>query len=415
MTQTSINSKLETLYHNPNTGKPYRIALVHPSAGVNWSGGSEVFAFELSRRLNNYFEVELLSGAPCGSFSYPAGGISRKRVYDTVRNPWLAPLWRDRLSHPEIIIEHLTNFLPCAAHLINRQPDLIFPNNDYGGLAMAAFVRALTGIPVLFTEHCGLLANGKCLARNLRFSPDRLVVFHPQAAKFARSIQPRQAISVIPNGVDFDRFHPEGKQLDLDLPKPMVLCVAWLNRHNHKRIELAIEAVSRLPQASLLLCGDGPDRSYYQALGNKLLGRERFALDYFSFEQMPQVYCSADVFTLPSLSEPFGLAYLEAMASNLPVVGTDDEMRRYIIGDAGLLCDVTDPDIYAETIDNTLNRDWGTKPRQNAMRFSWDAMALNYRDVIIDTIAQGTSRKLEIGANAHSSVHKSQVAMNNEP
>ncbi len=397
MTQTSINPKIETLYYNPNTGKPYKIALVHPSAGVNWSGGSEVFAFELARRLSNYFEVELLSGSPCGSFSHPAGGISRKAVYDTVRHPWIAPLWRDRVSHPEIIIEHLTNFLPCAAHLIHTQPDLIFPNNDYGGLAMAAFVRSLTGIPILFTEHCGLLANGKCLTRNLRFHPDRLIVFHPQAAKFARNVKPRQAVSVIPNGVDFDRFYPEGKKLDLDLPKPIVLCVAWLNRHNHKRIELAIEAVSRLQGASLLLCGDGPDRDYYQALGNKLLGTKRFELRYFNFEQMPQVYRSADVFTLPSLNEPFGLAYLEAMASNLPVVGTDDKMRRYIIGDAGLLCDVTDSESYTATIAKALSKNWGTKPRQNAMRFSWDVMALNYRDVIIDTIAmrfaQGTGNR----------------------
>jgi glycosyltransferase involved in cell wall biosynthesis len=390
MIQTSLNpQKIDALSYNPNTGKPYRIAIVHPSVGVNWSGGAEIFAFELASRLRNYFEVELLSGASCGEDSYPAGGISRKDAYELVRHPWIAPLWRGRIGHPEIVLEHLTNFLPCALHLLRRQPDLIFPNNDYGGLAMAAFVRALTGIPVLFTEHCGLLADGKCLTRNIKFRPDRLVVFHPSAAKFARSIKLEQAVNIIPNGVNSKRFTPNGSKLDFNLPRPIVLCVAWLNRHSHKRIELAIEAVARLPQASLLLCGDGPDRAYFQELGNKLLGSEHFALCYFSFEQMPEVYRSADVFTLPSLKEPFGLAYLEAMASGLPVVSTDDEMRRYIIGDAGLLCDVTDPDIYADTIDRALNKNWETKPRQQAMIFSWDAMALNYRDIILDTILIG--------------------------
>jgi glycosyltransferase involved in cell wall biosynthesis len=268
---------------------------------------------------------------------------------------------------------------------------------------MAAFVRVLTGIPILFTEHCGLLANGKCLARNLKFRPDHLVVFHPQAAKFARTIEPRQAVNVIPNGVDSTRFTPEGSKLDFNLPKPIILCVAWLNRNSHKRIELAIEAVARLPQASLLLCGDGPDRAYFQELGNKLLGSDRFALHYSNFEQMPEVYRSADVFTLPSLNEPFGLAYLEAMASGLPVVSTDDQMRRYIIGDGGLLCDVTNPEGYADTIAQAFNQDWDDKPRQQALTFNWDTIVLNYRDLILDTIAQrsrGAEEQRSGGAEA---------------
>jgi glycosyltransferase involved in cell wall biosynthesis len=400
MIQTSINpQKTEVLSYNPKTGKPYRIAIVHPSVGVNWSGGSEIFALELARRLRAYFEIELLSGVPCGDFSRPAGGISRTDAYELVRHPLIAPLWKNRIGHPEIVVEHLTNFFPCVFHLLQQKPDLIFPNNDYGGLAMAAFVRALTGIPILFTEHCGLLADGKCLARNLRFKPDRLVVFNPSTAKFARTVKPQQAVNIIPNAVDSTRFTPEGNKLDFNLPKPMVLCVAWLNRNSHKRIELAIAAVARLPQASLLLCGDGPDRGYFKEVGNKILG-SRFALHYFNYEQMPEVYRSADVFTLPSLNEPFGLAYLEAMASGIPVVGTDDEMRRFIIGEGGLFCDVTDSEGYADTIAQALNHNWGNQPRQQALKFDWDAITLNYRDVMLDEIRreQVTDNREQVAA-----------------
>ncbi|MEN9521363.1 MAG: hypothetical protein RLZZ381_3951 [Cyanobacteriota bacterium] len=390
MIETSINlQKTKVLSYNPDTDKPYKITIVHPSVGVNWSGGSEIFALELARRLRAYFEIELLSGVPCGDFSRPAGGMSRTDAYELVRHPLIAPLWKNRIGHPEIVVEHLTNFFPCVLHLLQQKPDLIFPNNDYGGLAMAAFVRALTGIPILFTEHCGLLADGKCLARNLRFQPDRLVVFNPSTAKFARTVKPQQAVNIIPNAVDSTKFTPEGSKLDFNLPKPIVLCVAWLNRNSHKRIELAIAAVARLPQASLLLCGDGPDRGYFEELGKKILG-SRFALHYFNYEQMPEVYRSADVFTLPSLNEPFGLAYLEAMASGIPVVGTDDEMRRFIIGEGGLLCDVTDSEGYADTITQALNHNWGNKPRQQALKFDWDAITLNYRDVMLDAIGAAT-------------------------
>jgi glycosyltransferase involved in cell wall biosynthesis len=362
--------------------------LVHPSAGVNWSGGSETFAIELARRLSAYFKVELLSGASCGPFSTPTGGIPRTYAYHALHHPLIAPLWRSFATHPEVLVENLTNFLPCAIHLLRQPADLIFPNNDYGGLAMAACVRALIGTPILFTEHCGLLGNGRFLKRNLRFQPDRLVVFSETTAGIARTLNPKQLVSIIPNGVDLDRFTLDGDRINFSLTRPVVLCVASLNRNNHKRVELAMQAVARLPQASLLVCGDGPDKDYFQALGDQLLGSERFAIRTFPFEQMPEVYRSADVFTLPSANEPFGLVYLEAMASGLPVVATNDEMRRYIIADGGILCDVTNPITYADALTQVLNKAWGMRTRQNALRFSWDTLALHYRDVILETIMQ---------------------------
>lgn len=277
-------------------------------------------------------------------------------------------------------------FLPCAIHLLNKPADLIFPCNDYGGLAMAAFIRAIKGTPILFTEHVGLMGGGKSLTRNLRFHPDKLVVFSEETATFVRSLAANQNVTIIPNGVDVERFTPEGNHIDFGLPKPIVLCVASLKRNSHKRIELAMQAVARLPQASLLLCGDGIDRDYFQAKGDELLGKQRFSIQSFPYERMPEVYRSADVFTLPSIDEPFGLAYVEAMASGLPVVATDDQMRRQIVGDAGRLCDVTNPDIYAAAIGEILTQDWQVKPRQNALRFSWETIALSYRDLILETI-----------------------------
>ncbi|ABA20466.1 Glycosyl transferase, group 1 [Trichormus variabilis ATCC 29413] len=386
MTQQVINSTSKNHLSPLENQKRYRVVLVHPSAGVNWSGGSEIFAIELARHLNSYFNVELLSGADCGSFSFPSGGISRTQAFNIVRHPLISKLLSRFASHPEIVIEHLSNFFPCAIQLLTKSADLIFPCNDYGGMAMAAFVRAIKGTPILFTEHVGLLGGGKSLTRNLRFHPDQLVVFSEAMAEFVRSVQPQQKVSIIPNGVDINRFTPVGNYINFGLPKPIVLCVASLKRHSHKRIGLAMEAVARLPQISLLLCGDGIDRDYFQAKGDELLGKERFKIQSFPYEQMPTVYRSADVFTLPSIDEPFGLAYVEAMASGLPVIATDDEMRRQIVGDAGRLCDVTNPDIYAAAIREILTQDWQVRARQKALGFSWENIALRYRELILKTI-----------------------------
>ena len=371
--------------------KPLRIVLVHPSVGVIWSGGSEIFTLELARHLTKYFEVELLSGTDCESFCRPAGGITRDRAYQLVKHPLIAP-WISKLAtYPEFAIEHLTNFIPCASYLLRKPADLIFPCNDYGGLAMAALVRKIRGTPILFTEHAGAMNGGKALARNLRFKPDRLVVFSEDIADVARQFKPQQEVNIIPNGVDTDRFTPEGETINLGLPNPVVACVASLKRDSHKRVELAIEAVAKVPGASLLLCGDGIDRDYYQGFGDRLLG-DRFAIKSFTYEQMPAVYRSADLFTLPSIDEPFGLAYIEAMACGIPVVATDDRMRRYIVGNGGILCDVTDIELYAEAIAKALKLVWGGLPRQNALRFSWSTIAKLYRDLILTTINQSTKK-----------------------
>ena len=365
---------------------PYKITLIHPSAGVNQSGGSEVIAIELARRLNEYFNVTLLSGAECGSFSYPIKCIQRTRAKPVVDFPLISSILKKRAKNPEIVIEHLTSFIPCFSYLLHNPPDLIFPHNSYGGLAVAVAIRYFTSSPILFTEHNGFLANGKCLKRDLRFKPDRLVVFEETLAEKARQFSPDQPISVIPNGIDLDRFSPGGTRIETGLAKPLILCVASLHRNNHKRVELAIRAVARLPEASLLICGAGPDQSYFQALGNDLLGESRFSIRTFPFERMPEVYRSADIFTLPSVSEPFACAYLEAMASGLPIVTTDDEVRRYMVGDGGFLCDVTNIEEYSAALEATFNQNWGNRPRKSALRFDWNNVILRYKNLIIDVL-----------------------------
>jgi glycosyltransferase involved in cell wall biosynthesis len=380
--------KAKNFQVNEKVKSSYRIVLVHPSAGLNWSGGSEIFAIEMTRRLSAYFEVELLSGDLCTPNCYPIKTIDRTKAKSIVDHPLFAPLLRRFATHPEVAIEYLTSFFPSAARLLRCPADLIFPCNDYGGLIMATFIRALQGTPILFTEHHGLIAEGSLLKRNLRFRPDRLVVFSEEIADFALNLQPTQAVSIIPNGVNLELFTPEGRSQDFGLTGVVVLCVASLKRGSYKRVESVIEAVSHLPQASLLLCGDGSDRDYFQALGNQVLGANRFAIATATHEQMPEIYRSANIFTLPSLNEPFGLSYLEAMACGLPVVAPDDQMRRQIVGDGGILCDVTNADTYAQAIAEAINRDWGEQPRANSRRFSWDAIAIQYRDLILATINQ---------------------------
>ena len=365
----------------------YRIVIVHPSAGDNWSGGSEIFAIELANYLSPYFQVELLAGSGDLPHCHPAGGIPRNQARELIAHPWINSFLRRFSTNPDIVIEHLTSFIPCALRLIRQPADLIFPCNSYGGLAMAGLVRSLLGTPILYKAHNGLLNEGKILTRDLKFKPDRLVVVSETMKNFVNRTVPDQSVSVIPYGIDVvGKFTPSGEKIDLGLQKPIVLCVASLNRKGHKRVDLAIEAVARLSKASLFICGDGADRQYYQAMGERLLGSDRFKIQTLPFDRMPAVYRSADMFTLPSIDEPFGLCYVEAMASGLTVVAPDDEMRRIIMGNAGILCDVTDIECYAKAIEQGLLEDRRSKALENAKRFSWERISQQYRDLMLKMI-----------------------------
>ena len=97
---------------------------------------------------------------------------------------------------------------------------------------------------------------------------------------------------------------------------------------------------------------------------------------------LPAWYGAADCFTLPSRTESFGLVYLEAMACGLPVVAPDDAVRREVIGDAGLLCDVTDAAAYSGALSAALARDWGELPRRRAERFPIAATVTAYADLL---------------------------------
>lgn len=144
-----------------NDTSTYRIAIVHPSAGINWSGGTENFAIELADRLSPYFEVELLGGSPDIPHYHPSGGISRNQARELIAHPWINSFLRRFSTNPDIVIEHLTNFAPCALRLIRQPADLIFPCNSYGGLAMAGLVRKLLGTPILYKNPQWLVRGRK--------------------------------------------------------------------------------------------------------------------------------------------------------------------------------------------------------------------------------------------------------------
>lgn len=211
---------------------------------------------------------------------------------------------------------------------------------------------------------------------NLWTFPDVFVGLTKYQCDWAKKTNPFVRTVLIPNGVDLNAFKRPGKAVKINLPKPIILCVAALV--SMKRLDYAIKAVARMQKGSLLLVGQGAEVDSLKKLGLELLPN-RFQVLQFPHKAMPQVYKSADLFTFPTSPwESFGIAMVEAMASGLAVVATDDPIRREVVGNAGLFVDPKNTDEYAQALKKALSTKWGNKTREQAEKFSWDEIAKEY-------------------------------------
>jgi glycosyltransferase involved in cell wall biosynthesis len=222
------------------------------------------------------------------------------------------------------------------------------------------------------------------------FSCDGLVCTNPDY--FERN-KARWHCRVIPNGVDTARFKPGASQratFGLPADRLIVLMVSALIPT--KRVEAGIEAVSRIPDAHLVVAGDGPLRQAVTARAAALLPG-RFSQLSVAAEQMPDLYRSADVFLHLSKEEAFGNVFIEAMACGLPVVAHDTRRARWIVGDAEYLTDTDDLAATARQIElaRVAAPDKQAARVTRAQDFSWTRVGAMYRAFFEERVASSRS------------------------
>jgi N-acetyl-alpha-D-glucosaminyl L-malate synthase BshA len=161
-------------------------------------------------------------------------------------------------------------------------------------------------------------------------------------------------IKVIPNFIDFTRFSKQNREhfKKAIAPNGEKLVVHTSNFRKVKRIDDAVkvfsEIIKKMP-AKLLLIGDGPERVNIEKLCRDLnLGSSVTFLG--KQNQVEEILSVCDLFLMPSETESFGLAALEAMACELPVISSNaggiPELN--VEGVTGFLCDVGDVTTMAE-------------------------------------------------------------------
>lgn len=137
----------------------------------------------------------------------------------------------------------------------------------------------------------------------------------------------RKDIKVIPNFIDLSRFNHKSRNhfKKAIAPNDEKIIVHTSNFRKVKRVPDVVKIFAKILEkipAKLLLAGDGPERSEVEQLCRELNLKDdvRFLGKLDAVEEILSV---ADLFILPSETESFGLAALEAMACKLPVISSN--------------------------------------------------------------------------------------------
>ncbi|MFC1624891.1 glycosyltransferase family 4 protein [Patescibacteria group bacterium] len=322
--------------------------------------GAETFVKELSSRLVDKHQVDLISGKERSQERWPI-------------------LWRLFLDPNGLKVLFFT--LKNIPKIFKEKYDIVIPLNGGWQVALIRIVTWLYGGKMVISGQSGM---GWDDLNNLWSFPNAFVALSSQAQNWAKRKNPFVKSFYISNGVNLDKFSKNIKEIKVGLKKPVILCVAALTKT--KRIDLVIKAVSKIKKASLLIVGDGDQKDYLVSLSNKLIkGRCEFL--NVPYKDIQNIYRSADIFTLAS--EPyyaFENVIAEAMASGLGVVVNNDPIRKNIVGSAGLLIDPTNTQKYANTLKKALELDWRLKAKRQAQKFSWDKIARDYENLFIGLI-----------------------------
>mgnify|MGYP000906704982 FL=1 len=142
-----------------------------------------------------------------------------------------------------------------------------------------------------------------------------------------RLFHTKKEIKVIPNFIDIDKYKTNYKDCDRDLlalPTERVITHVS-NFRPVKRIADVIEIFYRIQKelpAKLMMVGEGPERKEAEQLCETYKIEDKVVFLGNSSE-VDKILCFSDLFLLPSQTESFGLAALEAMASGVPIISSN--------------------------------------------------------------------------------------------
>ncbi|GLY18639.1 glycosyl transferase family 1 [Kineosporia sp. NBRC 101677] len=206
-------------------------------------------------------------------------------------------------------------------------------------------------------------------------------------------------------GVDDSVFNPtvDGAQVRAELGlgnRPVVVCVSRMvaRKGQDTLVEALPRIRERVPDAALLLVGDGPYRSEVERrIARAGLDEHVFVTGRVSWTRIPEYFAAGDMFCMPARTrmggfdlEGLGICYLEAAATGLPVVAGDSggAPDAVLEGENGFVVSGTDARAVADRcadllLDKELAAKFGQRGREWVLqKWRWDDLAVQLQRML---------------------------------
>jgi glycosyltransferase involved in cell wall biosynthesis len=217
---------------------------------------------------------------------------------------------------------------------------------------------ALAGVPVRIGNRREINPDksaAQIALQRAAYSCASLVVANSRAAadRLLRERVPARKIAVVANGLDFQHFQPRA---DNGRPRKVVVVANLrLEKGHDVLIDAAVDVLGQFPDAEFEIVGGGPELERLVAR-TETRGIRRAFTFLGHREDVAARLAAADIFVLPSRSEAFPNAVLEAMAAGLPIVASGVGGICELIDDnrTGLLVPAGQSDALADRIGRVM-------------------------------------------------------------
>ena len=312
-------------------------------------GGSGVIATELGKALaDEGHEVHFIS------YNQPARLDSfQQNIYYHEVNVNSYPLF-DHLPYETILASRFVDIVK-SNHLDLLHVHYAIPHASAALMARSILMEQDIYCPVITTLHgTDITLVGKdptyepVVAYSINQSNGVTAVSESLKQDTYKNFKIKKEIEVIPNFIDFSKFSKQAKShfKKAIAPNDEKIIIHTSNFRKVKRVDDVVRifaGISKEMKAKLLLVGDGPERGVIEKMCTEF-GVCDNVLFLGKQEAIEEVLSVGDLFLLPSETESFGLAALEAMACEVPVISTNagglPEVN--IDGVTGFACDVGD-------------------------------------------------------------------------